>query len=1615
MATEQTPTPDHAHDAQHPAHHGHGGRKIALIVLGSLLGLALLAVLAVFVLTNTEWGHEQIRTRLIAALNTGDRRVHVGRITGNLLQGVTLHDVSITDSSNAPFLKADSVHTGYAIRPFISKKIDLNHVQLWRPVLVLDRPPLGRWNWDRIFPSDTTKKDTTTSTGFGSWIVLRDVHVFDGDVTVRIPWNPDSSLAAASRDSAIKVALDSTSLFRLRVRRVPNGYQQVQYYRRLYGAFPTVRIAAPGEKARLIAADSLRVLASPFRPPEATVTQAHGNIRIDADSLWFRNMQVSMPASYAMISGSYGLNTGGLDIGGDARPASLHDVRFLMPALPDTGVATSRFHVFMGGSDTSVFRFAGMDLRSARTTLQGDLGFSFTPEVRIDTTNVRFAGLTTDMLESLIPAAKSPRKGALSGRLKADGPLADLALDGDVSFDEPRSGRTRIIANGVVGTSDGVVRAQHLAVRLAPFQVALAKIYAPTLPIAGTVTGSATVNGSTATRLDVSGMDLTLADRGQRSRLTGRAAVAMGGSPSAPAPAPSRTTGEGAPPVLASERERVRVRSRSGGSNPWFDLDLNARPLSLVTVGRFAPALGLRGSARGPIRLRGTMRDFAVTSALALNDGGRVSVVGRLGMGDVPTYDMRARLELFNANAVVAKAPSTSITASASVSGRGSDPKTMVARLDADVSTSRIDTVAIDSSRARVRVAGGLLTVDTLAVRAPQTRVDLLGTFGLAAGRSGELSYKVDVDSLAGLARYIPHLTGKVAPRPGILAERVRRAREDSSRFAQRNAVRLAVGESTIPRIPVDTPATIAKDSLAGAVYAAGVLRGNIESFDARGRAGAVKLVALGNTVARARVAYSGNAIRSKQQSFAVAAVADSISAAGFALDSVDVRATYREPGGNVQLAVWQNKGSDVSARADYGLYPDRRELLLGRLVVRFDTTFWAATHPSAVRWGQPGTEVENLELTNGVGGRIFVDGRLPTGGAANMRLQVENFQVADVSGLLQSDVPLKGLADVDAAISGPLTSPIIHATAALDSATYEGTALPDLRATADYADQRITARAEARGSNLAALAAAQGSRVASTTPDTGRVIAVVTGSVPINLALEGVTGPRLADDAPVVADLRADSLPLDVASRFTDAVTEVRGAAHATAQVRGTIKKPTYTGEVALVDAGFRVAAAGILMKDVNGMLHLRGDSVVVDSIAGRTDGRIALSGGIGIKTLSAPSFDLRVTANRATVLDNEIGRIKADAQISAYGPYDGVFLSGGTRVLGGVIYVPESDKKEVISSGDPTVFAVLDTTRLGNKDVVEQQSPLLANLRTDINVAVDRDTWVRSREANVEIYSDGDLRIRMNRAKEQMVLDGIVNTDRGQYTFLSKRFQVKSGSATFIGGTELDPNLQVVAEYEVPSGRPPLTIRILIGGTLSAPRISLESDAQPPIPQSDLLSYLAFGSNTGQLLSLGSGSSVSSSSPNGGLVGTTAALARKQVASMATGVVVDQLESKAGRSLGADVFNITPVPGLPDEFAGGNLGGGLEQFVRGTQVEFGKYFNRQLYVAFQATPVFFEGTPPIPGFVVQYRFANLFGLQLESNWQPRYFLPPPSLTPNQNIEPKNAFGLFLVRNWRF
>ena len=789
-------------------------------------------------------------------------------------------------------------------------------------------------------------------------------------------------------------------------------------------------------------------------------------------------------------------------------------------------------------------------------------------------------------------------------------------------------------------------------------------------------------------------------------------------------------------------------------------------------------------------------------------------------------------------------------------------------------------------------------------------------------------------------------------------------------------------------RVTIDTAPDIPRDSLAGSFNTSGTVAGGLDAFDLRGTLDAYNILAQGSVLTRARATYSWSGALTDSATARVDLSASSVTAAGFALDSVSVMGSYRSPGGTMVASVYQNSARDYLVGADYALYPDRKELRFNDLRLRFDSTRWASTRAGAVRWGQPGVEVDSIDLRNTTNGRLFIHGRVPTEGDADLRAIVQNFQIGDLLGLLQSDVDARGLIAVDGRITGSGRAPLIAATVGVTEARYGTTAVPNVAGRFDYAQQRLRADATLTDSLLAGA----------------RPLATVTANLPVNLAFFDATGSRLLEST-ATATLRLDSLPLDIASRFTDVLANTRGFAQGNAEMTGTVRKPEFSGAVALRNISSDVVPLGISLQRMNGAMRLMGDTVIIDSLVAYSGGRLALVGGIGIDSIAAPSFNLRLTADNVRVLDNDQGRARADAAMTITGPFSNVYVEGHVRVREGVFNIPEPDTRQVINAGDPAVFAVIDTTDINERELLPKRSALLENLRMELVVAVDRDTWVRSKEANIEIYSDGDLRVNVDRKRQALALEGVVNTDRGEYEFLSKRFQIKRGAVQFVGSQDLNPLLQITGEYEVKqAGQQALNVRILIGGTARSPNLSLESDAQPPISQSDLLSYLAFGNESGSLLQFG-GSSLSGSSPGGNLVGTSAALATRQLTAVALGVVLDELEGQAARSLGADVFKITPAPNLPTELAGGNFGA-LSTLTKGTQLEFGKYFNTRTFVGLQLQST--------PGFRIEHRFGWSPGLSLESTFQPRFFLPDPSLSV-QEITRSNAFGLFLVRRWRF
>ncbi|MEO7102463.1 MAG: translocation/assembly module TamB domain-containing protein [Gemmatimonadaceae bacterium] len=1518
-------------------------RTIASISAGVIVALALIAATVLYTFTQTSWGRAKVGGYVIGALRGATHGyVSVDRIDGNLLNGATIVGLVITDSARAPFVKADTIRAQYTLSELIGKKLYLDSVRIVHPVIVLNRMPGGKWNYDRIYPRDSTQPPSPP--GFLSWITLRNVTVVDGHVTSHSPWSPSASLSTKQRDSVIRVA--TSTIGRLNLKRVEGGFQKTSDFRDIYATFPLMRLEDPGDRRQIIDVSSLQMTAEPLKPPSVRVTDAKGRFTILGDSLYFANVTGLLPGSrLSSITGRYNFDSNDLRLRLRADTVATNDLLWIDPSIPQDGNGKLDFTLDWVGP-TSDYRGINASLAVAGATMTGDIGVFVTDTISFHDTNVRLKHLDTRTIQQVFPTIVSPRQGYLSGRVAATGGFGGLTLDADVAFEDPISGTSKLTAVGTVGATGKVVTTRNLRLKFSPLQVALARAVDPTLPIGGTLTGSLLLDGTTATGVRATG-DLVHDDTTGETRIVGSG-------------------------VFADSRKV-----------PLVNANVKLLPLSLATAGQFAPKAGLRGSLSGPVTITGPMSNLSIAADLTTPDGGSVTVHGTMDLSVKPqSYDLAVSALLFDASQISSQAPSTSLNANVSARGAGFDPATLTTVATAKVTTSVYDSVAVDSAIIKLAAANGMLALDTLAARVPNGFAAAAGTFGLVAGQSGTLRYNVKVDSLKALARILPPVdTGVVRPRPAILAQRVTRADSARARAARATQVERAVTGKAMPSFPVDTPSAIPRSQLSGSIAANGTATGNIHTFDMTGSATGTNLVAFGSSVGAVSANYTWTTALTPQSRVAAQASGVNVLAMGFALDTVSFTANYSHPNGDVTLKIFQDSKRAYNATAQFTLDKDRDDLRLDQLRMRFDTTVYASTGPSTIHFSPTGTAIDHFEIRSQSGSRVFVNGEIPEKGDVDLDVSITQFEARNITALLQSDIPAHGLFSVEARMHGTRANPTFAGAFGIERFFYNDRPTPEIHGRLNYANETLEGNV---------TAAVEGMEPAVTAK----------GTVPINLSLVAVSGARVPPDRAISATVDADSLPLNLIPQVTDAIADLNGRALAKFSIKGTVNNPDVEGNVTLWNGSGRVVPLGLVVSDGAANIRLVKDTVIVDSLVVRSNGLLRLSGGVGIKNLAKPSFNLRLNAVNARVIDNETGNLFVNATIGVNGPYDDLDVTGFVHVRRGVIYIPESTGKSLVGAGDPALYAVLDTTEVGMRDLFPTESPLLTNLRMNVGMMVDHDVFVRSQEANVEVYTDDPLQIGVNRAKRSLLVDGVLLSDRGEYRFQSRTFQIRQGVATFINSPKLNPTLQVTGEYDVQlPTREAFAIQIIISGTLDSPKITLTSDAQPPISQTDLLSYLAFGRSSSSLLQQG-GTGLTT---GGNVVGAGAAFAAKQIAAAAVGALTEEAAGQAAKSLGADVLNITPADVSLD--AG--------SFLRATQIEFGKYLSTNTFLQLQVRPD--PASLQRPGFQVTHRFNTKSGYRIDASFQPRYLLKQPTLSTDQVPQTTSAFGLFLVRQWRY
>ena len=692
-----------------------------------MLGLIVVAV--GLVATRSDRGQAALRgwveNRLAGVVHG---RVHIGRVSGNWLTGVTVDSLELRDDEDSLFVATGPLRVEYDPRDLVDRRLHVRRVDLLHPTVVLRQHENWTWNFKRMFSFSAPRPGNGPERGFGDFVVIDSVHIRDASFRVTIPWHPDDSLHAARRDSAIRVNVARQDH---EIRRTAEGYTQTYRWTGAYAAAPYIRIADPDSVGKLFVIDTMHAVES---TPPFTWRNVRGMVRMLGDSVW-------MTASHFDLPGSTGHGAGKVWWGSDlpvryavriwGDSVSLKDVAWVYPTLPTTGGGTMILDI-RNERDLQQLDYAlsAMDVRTTKSHLTGAMTFETGGKVlSVHDVHLKADPVDWDLLRTLngkpFPA---DWQGKLTGTVSArGGPLNRFMVDAaDFTFADAHvpgavsrmkgHGELDILLPAFTAFHHFSAQADRLELRT------LSAIYPAFPKLGGYVAGNAV--------LDSSWLDVRVSSA-QLAHFDGPAE-------------PTRATGGG--------------RITYGTKYMKYDLDLVAAPLSLTTLARSYPKLPLRGTLSGPIAVQGMAPDLTVSANLT-GAAGHLTYAGHVDADSVGGYGARGAgsFEALDAAILFGLAkPATRLAGSYDVDLLGDSLANLVGPLAVRLQRSEADGVRIAEGAGRVRFERGIVRIDSLDVTADPGRLRAQGVLGLTRNAGTDsLLLAVEVDSLGGLRRYL--------------------------------------------------------------------------------------------------------------------------------------------------------------------------------------------------------------------------------------------------------------------------------------------------------------------------------------------------------------------------------------------------------------------------------------------------------------------------------------------------------------------------------------------------------------------------------------------------------------------------------------------------------------------------------------------------------------------------------------------------------------------------------------------------------------------------------------------------------------------------------------------
>jgi hypothetical protein len=389
--------------------------------VGGMLGAMVLIFALLMAFTRTERGRERILAITLETLGgqfNGSLEAQQ-RLEGGLFTGARLYEIVLRDPDGQPLVSADSAYIDYRLATFFGGDVVITRLVLYHPdVLIYRLPGDSLWNYQVVLQDSTPEEPGSR----GRATIVESMEVYDGVVTVRMPWEPGDRVPAAERERVIAAALSDTS--RLAVESVPGGYLRTIVIRTPAAAMARLIIAPDERGGTYLEIASANGVIDLYRDEPLRFSGVTGELSLREGLMKYNAPSLVLPASRMSSLGVVDLrgDEPAYDLRVAGEQVALQDLRWLYPALPEEGV-TSFDLLVESRPDGILLRASDLMFDTPGTRLVGQFGALLGDSILFSDVSLRADPLDVATVQRMLPV-EIPVRGLQIGSIEIHSPAS---------------------------------------------------------------------------------------------------------------------------------------------------------------------------------------------------------------------------------------------------------------------------------------------------------------------------------------------------------------------------------------------------------------------------------------------------------------------------------------------------------------------------------------------------------------------------------------------------------------------------------------------------------------------------------------------------------------------------------------------------------------------------------------------------------------------------------------------------------------------------------------------------------------------------------------------------------------------------------------------------------------------------------------------------------------------------------------------------------------------------------------------------------------------------------------------------------------------------------------